>query len=119
MAAVTDKSKTEYPDCSICLEPIKAKTNVQQEKTTELKCHHFFHNECIQEWLKINSSCPNCRASVSDPAQEESIIDLPDIRSRILEGRRVRVSLLSGTTTVAVTSSKLNVIATRCDFSPS
>lgn len=46
--------------CSIC---------VMEFEDTEVlrllpKCEHSFHNECIEEWLKIRKSCPICRSLV-------------------------------------------------------
>jgi hypothetical protein len=41
-------------ECSICLdknEKIWIKTH----------CNHLYHNECINEWMEINKSCPICR----------------------------------------------------------
>ncbi|MCT4697022.1 RING finger domain-containing protein [Candidatus Cardinium sp. TP] len=26
-----------------------------------LPCGHYFHVNCIKQWLKTNMSCPNCR----------------------------------------------------------
>ncbi|XP_066979362.1 E3 ubiquitin-protein ligase TTC3-like isoform X4 [Macrobrachium rosenbergii] len=42
--------------CSICLEGFYG------YKTLTLDCLHVFHNICIKDWLKIESSCPNCRS---------------------------------------------------------
>lgn len=41
--------------CTICLNEVKA---------VPLACGHVFHKKCINEWLKENSSCPNCREKV-------------------------------------------------------
>lgn len=45
--------------CSICQEKI---TSGQQ--TIHLKCKHYFHYECINEWVKHKTSCPNCRKEI-------------------------------------------------------
>lgn len=29
-----------------------------------LKCHHFFHINCIDTWLIEHSNCPTCRSSI-------------------------------------------------------
>ena len=47
-----------YP-CLICLENIKPSTEMIQ-----LKCGHCFHVDCVQNWLKVNATCPTCRLSV-------------------------------------------------------
>lgn len=43
-------------NCSICLNSINA-----GNKATALKpCHHFYHFDCIKQWLKSNKTCPLC-----------------------------------------------------------
>jgi hypothetical protein len=39
-------------DCAICLEP---------DVDVVTHCNHMFHKQCIHEWIKMNTSCPNCR----------------------------------------------------------
>ncbi|XP_045108818.1 uncharacterized protein LOC123503264 isoform X3 [Portunus trituberculatus] len=41
--------------CSICLEPLNTSPN------QTLACFHTFHALCINDWIKIQSNCPNCR----------------------------------------------------------
>ena len=41
--------------CSICLDALNLSPTVQ------LQCQHVFHEKCIQDWLKRQSNCPNCR----------------------------------------------------------
>ncbi|OIV95050.1 hypothetical protein TanjilG_10870 [Lupinus angustifolius] len=43
--------------CSICLSDYKSKEIVRCIP----KCRHCFHAECIDKWLRMNSSCPICR----------------------------------------------------------
>jgi hypothetical protein len=50
--------------CSICLETIACvHTNKPKNKSfIVLQCYHFFHYECLSEWISgNNSSCPHCR----------------------------------------------------------
>ena len=47
-------------NCTICLENFN-----KDNMITELKCKHFFHTECIKEWLTKNSSkCCICRVDM-------------------------------------------------------
>jgi hypothetical protein len=49
--------------CSICLE-----SNKNDEKVSEkLICGHFYHKDCISQWLENNTTCPLCRVIVLKP----------------------------------------------------
>ncbi|KAI3792614.1 hypothetical protein L2E82_06497 [Cichorium intybus] len=43
--------------CAICLSDYKLKESLR----TIPECNHYFHSECIDEWLKLNATCPVCR----------------------------------------------------------
>ncbi|XWS61616.1 hypothetical protein CRYUN_Cryun07bG0141600 [Craigia yunnanensis] len=43
--------------CSICLLDYQAKDTLR----TIPSCMHYFHANCIDEWLKRNATCPLCR----------------------------------------------------------
>ncbi|XP_076919585.1 putative RING-H2 finger protein ATL21A [Bidens hawaiensis] len=45
--------------CIICLSDYKPKESLR----TIPECNHYFHAECIDEWLKLNATCPVCRNS--------------------------------------------------------
>ncbi|XP_068306718.1 putative RING-H2 finger protein ATL21B [Pyrus communis] len=45
--------------CSICLSEYEAKEALR----TIPECNHYFHAGCIDEWLKMNATCPVCRNS--------------------------------------------------------
>ncbi|XP_049351528.1 putative RING-H2 finger protein ATL21A [Solanum verrucosum] len=47
--------------CSICLADYHPKETVRCIP----ECEHCFHAECIDEWLKINGTCPVCRNNPS------------------------------------------------------
>ncbi|GFY97458.1 hypothetical protein Acr_11g0017640 [Actinidia rufa] len=47
--------------CSICLSEYHAKETVKSIP----ECKHCFHAECIDEWLRMNGTCPVCRNSPS------------------------------------------------------
>ena len=47
-------------ECAICLGIFQ-----DGEKVKVLPdCNHRYHSECIDEWLRTQSSCPLCRASL-------------------------------------------------------
>lgn len=45
----------EIDVCSICLLDFR-----NEEKIHRLKCKHFFHKICIQDWRKVKKKCPLC-----------------------------------------------------------
>ena len=50
-----EKNK-ENDICSICLEKF-----VKKDKIITLDCEHYYHDECITNWLKKDETCPLCR----------------------------------------------------------
>ncbi|GJW56458.1 zinc finger, RING/FYVE/PHD-type containing protein [Tanacetum coccineum] len=52
--------------CAICLSDYKPKEEIR----TIPDCNHYFHVDCIDEWLKLNVTCPVCRKS----AQNSSLV---------------------------------------------
>ena len=52
-------------DCSICMQRPE-----EGEETVTLPCHHWFHFECAQSWLREHDTCPICREGImpKDPA---------------------------------------------------
>jgi len=58
-------------ECSICLEDYN--DNPRKDIRIINPCHHKFHKECIDSWLKEHSNCPNCKSEVSEP-QDDSFI---------------------------------------------
>lgn len=48
-------------ECAICLEAFKEDSTV-----TELKCdkRHYFHTNCLEDWLKTKLECPLCKRVV-------------------------------------------------------
>lgn len=49
----------ENDNCSICLENFKKK-----DKIITLDCGHYYHDECITNWLKKDETCPLCRENL-------------------------------------------------------
>lgn len=44
------------PECPICIQRMRV--------GCELPCKHYFHKECIDEWLKRGNTCPVCRGNM-------------------------------------------------------
>lgn len=51
--------KVDDATCAICLSEYEAKETLR----TIPPCQHCFHADCIDEWLKLNGTCPVCRNS--------------------------------------------------------
>jgi len=53
-------------ECGVCLFAVEV-----GDRVASLACTHTYHDECINAWLRVNWSCPVCRARVSStsPAQ--------------------------------------------------
>nr|GLL27591.1 putative RING-H2 finger protein ATL21A [Ipomoea trifida] len=49
--------------CPICLSEYEAKETLRSIP----ECNHYFHADCIDEWLKLNATCPLCRNSPESP----------------------------------------------------
>lgn len=56
VAPVTKYNSNEEEECVICLEKYNKKENIRT-----LKCKHFYHKNCIDEWMKNNDKCPLCK----------------------------------------------------------
>lgn len=57
------KNDGTVDDCAICLVNFG-----DDEEVVPLPCNprHYFHEACIEEWLKTNSVCPLCRTPVTE-----------------------------------------------------
>jgi len=50
-------NKTKETKCSICLVNFE-----DDDMLLDLPCHHYFHKQCVEEWLKeYDYKCPVCR----------------------------------------------------------
>ncbi|KAG6389229.1 hypothetical protein SASPL_150691 [Salvia splendens] len=45
--------------CPICLSDYQPRETLRSIP----ECNHYFHADCLDEWLKLNGSCPLCRNS--------------------------------------------------------
>ncbi|CAN6561577.1 unnamed protein product [Malus baccata var. baccata] len=58
--------------CSICLSEYKPKDQVRCIPD----CHHCFHVECVDEWLRMSATCLVCRNSPALSAGPSPLSDL-------------------------------------------
>ncbi|CAN0876676.1 Probable E3 ubiquitin-protein ligase XERICO [Linum grandiflorum] len=81
----------EQEDCSICLAKIQ-----QRQQVTKLRCNHFFHRVCLDQWFgsgRGRLTCPLCRDNLA-PAQTISTA-AGDDGAQVLELRFMSTSLPS------------------------
>lgn len=57
----------EEGECTICMEMFKINDDVIQ-----LPCKHYFHENCIKPWLRVNGTCAICRAPVDPNSQQRN-----------------------------------------------
>jgi predicted RNA-binding Zn-ribbon protein involved in translation (DUF1610 family) len=70
---IQDINKLEEANrkCMICLEDFKVK-----EKVTALPCIHFFHPNCIKEWIERKNECPVCKFELTTQNINKKMSDL-------------------------------------------
>ncbi|KAI3461048.1 hypothetical protein Pfo_017711 [Paulownia fortunei] len=66
-------STPSLQSCSICMEDFEINSDTSVT-VNELPCEHYFHKDCIVEWLQRSNTCPLCRYKLPvDPTPEEGI----------------------------------------------
>ncbi|OHT00866.1 hypothetical protein TRFO_32391 [Tritrichomonas foetus] len=58
---LTEAEVKDEATCAICLDTFKTGT-----KVAELKCGHIYHEDCVKPWVDGHTTCPVCRADVTD-----------------------------------------------------
>lgn len=67
LTSTPEHTRIESVDCAICLEN---DSNSIALITSTTICNHTFHKACLDNWLKVSNSCPQCRAVISDRVVE-------------------------------------------------
>ena len=39
--------------------------NIYNKPIMMTPCHHIFHSNCLEEWLRMKKECPSCRRDLS------------------------------------------------------
>ncbi|KAF9375678.1 hypothetical protein BGX21_003726 [Mortierella sp. AD011] len=53
--------------CAICLCDYE-----DDEELRKMSCRHYFHKDCVDEWLRLNRNCPLCKRDIEELASETS-----------------------------------------------
>ena len=82
--------------CAICLSDYES-----GEQLRVLPCGHRFHKACVDEWLRVNASCPTCRQHIVGDTEAE--VENPVSSAAPANGAESRTS--SGSEAPAATGS--------------
>ena len=60
---IDSQESTEAINCLICRDKGNLLDQNNERPSKTLRCHpqHIFHEECIDEWSKVENTCPLCR----------------------------------------------------------
>lgn len=88
-------SALDQPTCPICLDdfvPADPSANEPGNTVRELPCHHIFHPECVDAFLRDNSSlCPMCKNTCLPPGFcPKNVTNAMVRRERIMRRNRER-----------------------------
>ena len=70
MSGDSKDNKSGDPECIIC------HSRCEEGGETKFECNHnYFHEECINEWLRVGNTCPYCRAPYKTTGYKNKEID--------------------------------------------
>lgn len=91
----------ESPECSICLDVVE-----NNELIKLINCNHVFHKYCINEWKKINNTCPLCRKNISNLfkvkiyntlLKKNMILEIKETNVSVYEDKNIDINELCNT----------------------
>lgn len=83
---ITDLDEKDDRECPVCLMEFEPEDNLRFLPV----CKHIFHQECIDAWFHAHSTCPLCRASLTNvashiPGGEPCAAHEPAIPANVME----------------------------------
>jgi len=64
-----ERVREKCDECVICKDKFEDGNVIRM-----LKCKHYFHGSCIEEWNKVNSMCPLCKRIILDGSSIREIV---------------------------------------------
>ena len=58
---ILNEFSSSKPECPVCLD-LLYKKELKFFESAEKDFRHLFHSECLDDWIKLNNSCPVCRS---------------------------------------------------------
>jgi len=56
-------------ECCCCCEPFDAEREIKKTP-----CTHYFHEECLEKWLRVSTTCPLCRKDLQEAVLGSEIV---------------------------------------------
>lgn len=56
-------------ECCCCMEEFGVGREI-----VRTPCSHYYHRDCLKEWLRLAKTCPLCRNDIDAPAQPETVV---------------------------------------------
>jgi hypothetical protein len=76
-----------HTSCSVCLEEFVA----EKTQVRTLPCGHFFHENCLNDWILVSKTCPLCRHNLTTTSNSMSFIRPITPNSNFRSMRRLRL----------------------------
>ena len=70
--------------CAVCLGAYGSASGGEGSRVALLPCGHHFHAPCIATWLRVNASCPLCKAALGPRAAADGDEDPHEVREAYL-----------------------------------